>query len=130
MKTLRGIIVAVLLVAALLGGLYYADGRIRGRVEQQVTTDLQTQLGTPTAPNVAIAGFPFLTQVAAGRIGSVHVVADDLGSTNDAPLTVAHVDLVLTDVTSNDRFQPWSPPTPRGWPGWTTARSSPLPAYR
>jgi hypothetical protein len=104
-KAVRTIVVVVLIVAALLGGLYYADGRIRERVEQQVMTDLQTELGTPAAPSVDIAGVPFLTQVVAGRIGSVHVLADDLGTTNEAPLAVSHVDLVLTDVTSDDRFQ-------------------------
>ena len=105
MRRIRGLVILVVLVAAVLGGLYYADGRIRTRTEAQVTADLQTDLGTPTAPTVDLAGFPFLTQVVAGRISSVHVVADDLGATNDAPLRVAHADVVLTDVTSEDRFQ-------------------------
>jgi hypothetical protein len=103
-RRLGGLLLAVLLVAMVAGGLYYADGRIRERVERQVTTQLQTGLGTPTAPAVDIAGFPFLVEAALGSIKSVHIVADQLGSENDGPLPVRHADLVLTDVTSDDRF--------------------------
>jgi hypothetical protein len=35
----------------------------------------------------------------------MHVVADDLGSTGGSPLSLAHIDLVLTDVTTTDWFE-------------------------
>ncbi|MGI3785527.1 MAG: LmeA family phospholipid-binding protein, partial [Janthinobacterium lividum] len=59
-------------------------------------------LGTPQPPAVDVVGRPFLTQVAARRLGEVHVVADDLGQTNDAALPIQHVDLTLHDVTTTD----------------------------
>ena len=66
--------------------------------------ELQEHLGTPQPPSVDIEGSPFLTQVVARSIGSVHVVADDIGATSDVLLPIAHADLVLTDVTTTDWF--------------------------
>jgi hypothetical protein len=62
-------------------------------------------LGTPQPPQVNIEGFPFLTQVAAGSVGKVHVVGDQLGETSNAPLILAHADLVMADVVTNDWFK-------------------------
>ena len=58
----------------------------------------------PTCLLVDIEGSPFLTQVAARSIGTVHVVADQVGLRTDQTLTVAQVDLVLSDVTTDDWF--------------------------
>ena len=66
---------------------------------------LQPQLGTPQPPMVDIEGFPFLTQVAADSIGRAHVLADQLGETTKAPVILAHADLVMTDVDTNDWFK-------------------------
>ena len=78
-----------------------------------------------------IAGFPFLTQVAVGSIRTVHVVGDQLGSANDAPLVVAHADLVLTDVTSDDWFATMTAGHAEGTRrGWTTRPCSRSPACR
>jgi hypothetical protein len=101
---LAALVVVVLLIALLAGGLLFVDRYVRGRVERTTATQLQTELGTPEAPAVTIAGFPFLTQVAAGSIHSVHLVADQVGQANDAPVVISHVDLDLTDVVSSDRF--------------------------
>ena len=59
----------------------------------------------PTLPQVDIKGFPFLTQLAAGSIGTMHVVADQLGVANNAQLTLAHADLVMSDVATKDWFK-------------------------
>lgn len=100
-----GVVFIVVLVAALLvAGLAYADGRIRRQVETEAARTLQTRLGTPQPPQVTIDGFPFLTQVVVQSLSSVRVVADQVGLTTEAPLVVDHVDLVLTDVASTDRF--------------------------
>jgi len=87
-----------------VAGLAYADGRIRRQVESEAARTLQTRLGTPDPPQVSIEGFPFLTQVALQSLSSVRVVADQVGLTTEAPLVVQHVELVLTDVVSTDRF--------------------------
>ena len=105
MRAVRGLVIAVLVVALIGVGLYFADGYARGRVEERVAAELQTQLGTPNPPSVEIGGSIFLLQVVSGSISNVHVVADQIGTTNDAALAVADSDLVLTDVTSDDWFQ-------------------------
>jgi hypothetical protein len=96
------IIVGVLLLVA---GIYAGDRYAHQRAEQRVAAELQPHLGTPQPPQVDIEGFPFLTQVASGSIGKVRVVADQLGETSKAPLILAHADLVMTDVTTNDWFK-------------------------
>ena len=107
---LRGsplVVVLIIIVSVvLLGlGLYAGDRYAVRRAEQQVAAELQPQLGTPKPPQVDIEGFPFLTQIASGSVGKVHVVADQLGETTQAPLILAHADLVMTDVATNDWFK-------------------------
>jgi hypothetical protein len=107
---LRGsplVVVLIIIVSVvLLGlGLYAGDRYAVRRAEQQVAAELQPQLGTPQPPQVDIEGFPFLTQIASGSVGKVHVVADQLGETTQAPLILAHADLVMTDVATNDWFK-------------------------
>jgi hypothetical protein len=98
-------VLILLVVLAVLGGaLYYGDGYAERRVEQRAATDLQRELATPEPPTVDIEGSPFLTQVAARSIGSVRVVADQVGLSTEQTLTVTHVDVVLTDVTTDDWF--------------------------
>ena len=70
-----------------------------------MATTLQPHLGTPGPPQVDIEGFPFLTQIASGSVGKVQIVADQLGETNKAPVPLAHADLVMSDVVTNDWFK-------------------------
>jgi len=96
----------IVLVVALFGaGLYFGDRFAQHRAEQKAATALQPRLGTPQPPQVDIEGFPFVTQVASRLIDRIHIVADQIGTTNDALLTLAHTDLVLTDVATNDGFE-------------------------
>jgi LmeA-like phospholipid-binding len=96
----------IVLVVALFGaGLYFGDRIAQHRAEQKAATALQPRLGTPQPPQVHIEGFPFLPQVASRLIDRIHIVADQIGTTNDAVLTLAHADLVLTDVATNDWFK-------------------------
>jgi len=90
------LVVLVLLVVA-------ADRVAQSVAENRVSVRLKTVLGTATAPQVDISGFPFLTQLARRSFSSVRVVADGVrpqGSTT----TVKHIDLRLHDVTSSDNF--------------------------
>lgn len=103
-----GLAVFLLLGALVVVGLYAGDRYVLGRTEREAAAQLQTQLGTPQPPSVQVAGWPFLTQVAARHVRSVRVIADDVGTASSGGGTsvpVAHTDLVLTDVTSPDWFQ-------------------------
>jgi hypothetical protein len=102
---LVGVLIIILIAGLLVVGLYVGDRYAHRRAEQRVADLLQTQLGTPQPPMVSIEGFPFLTQVAADSIGRVHVVADQLGETTKAPVILAHADLILTDVDTDDWFR-------------------------
>lgn len=98
----RFAMVFVVVAAVLAAGFYGLDAYAHGRVEREVAARLQTELGTPQVPGVEVLGRPFLTQVATRRLGQVHVVADDVGQTNDAALPIQHVDLTLHDLTTTD----------------------------
>jgi LmeA-like phospholipid-binding len=99
-------ILIIILGIALLGtGLYFGDRFAQHRAEQRAATTLQPRLGTPQPPQVNIEGFPFITQVASRSIDRVHILADQIGATNEALLALAHADLVLTDVVTEDWFE-------------------------
>jgi hypothetical protein len=102
---LVGVLIIILIAGLLVAALYVGDRYVHRRAEQQIAQLLQTQLGTPQPPMVNIEGFPFLTQVAADSIDRVHVAADQLGETTKAPLILAHADLFMTDVDTDDWFR-------------------------
>ena len=86
------------------GGVFLGDGYAEKRAENVAAVELQKHLGTPQPPAVDIEGSPFLTQVAARSLDSVHVIADDISATSDVLLPIAHADLVFTDVSTTDWF--------------------------
>ena len=102
---LVGVMIVVVVVALVCVGLYIGDRYAHRRAEGRVAAALQLALGTPAHPQVDIEGFPFLTQVAAGSVGKMHIVADQVGETSDAAVMLAHADLVMTDVLTNDWFK-------------------------
>lgn len=103
-RWLRGVLLLLAVLALLGGGLYLSDSYAEKRAEKQAAAALQQQLGTVQQPAVDIEGSPFLTQVVARSIRSVHVVADDINATSEGLLAIGHADLVLTDVTTTDWF--------------------------
>ena len=102
---LVSVLIIIASVVLLCTGLYVADRYADRRAERRVATELEAHLGTPQPPQVNIEGFPFLTQIAAGSVGKIHVVGDQLGETSNAPLILAHADLVMSDVVTNDWFK-------------------------
>jgi hypothetical protein len=99
------VLVVVVGVALLCAGLYAADRFAHSRAEQKVAATMQPQLGTPKPPQIDIEGFPFVTQFATGSLDRVHMLADEIGVTTNASLPLAHADLVMTGVASNDWFK-------------------------
>jgi hypothetical protein len=98
--------VVVLVVAALAAlGLFFGDRYAGERVERDASSQLQSELGTPDAPSVDVQGWPFLTQVVGRHLRSVRVVTDDIPQSSRSAVPVAHADLVLSDVTTDDWFQ-------------------------
>jgi LmeA-like phospholipid-binding len=75
------------IVAAVLVILVIADFTAKA-VAQDVMADKIQQQGLPHKPGVSIAGFPFLTQVAAKNLGQVGIRATDVPA---GPVTISQV---------------------------------------
>ncbi len=102
----RTVMIAVISVLAVLAVLIAGDRVANAVAQNMLATQLQSELSTPTKPEVSIGGFPFVTQVLGGSFSSVQVTADDAtvqeGSTSVA---IAHLDATLTGITASDRYQ-------------------------
>ncbi len=102
---LVGLVVFLVFAAVVIGGLVLADRYVHGRVERESAAQLQVELGTPNPPTVEIEGVPFLTQVATQTLRTVRVAGDDVGRTTESSVVIDNVDLVLSDVVSDDWFK-------------------------
>jgi hypothetical protein len=71
---MRAVLIFVVLLVVLLAILDQVAVRV---VESQLATRAQRSEGLAVRPDVSIGGFPFLTQVVAGRYRDVDVVVDD-----------------------------------------------------
>ena len=99
----RAVVVGVVAVGILAGGAVVADGVARERTQDEVAQRLRTEIGgLPAAPDVTIAGWPFLTQVLAGELDDVHVSAPG-ALVAGIPLERIEVDL---QGVSTDRTRP------------------------
>jgi hypothetical protein len=72
---MRGFLIALVVLVVLLVGV---DFGARWVAEDRVATQLQSQLKLDAEPDVAIHGFPFLTQAASGEYGSVTLTAEHI----------------------------------------------------
>ncbi|MDT7743614.1 MAG: hypothetical protein QOE59_2692 [Actinomycetota bacterium] len=72
---MRGFLITLLVLVVLLVG---ADFGARWIAEDRVAKQLQSQLKLDEEPDVAIHGFPFVTQAAAGDYGSVTLTAQHI----------------------------------------------------
>jgi hypothetical protein len=101
-RALRGLIVAlvvlvVLLIAADRIGLYYA--------ERSAAETIQSSQHLSSRPDVAIAGFPFLTQLAAGDFDEITVTARHVPVGQDVHLLdISRIRVVLRDITVSRSF--------------------------
>jgi hypothetical protein len=105
---MRALVWTVVVLTVLVGGAVVVDGVARDRTEERVAAELTGIPGIEGSPEVTIAGFPFLTQLADGELGTVVVTApaatveglrmEDVdarftGVTTSAPYTAASADL-------------------------------------
>jgi hypothetical protein len=71
----------LLIVGVILGGLFVAADRIAVNVaENRAASGAQTSQGLSSKPKVSIGGFPFLSQVAAGKLDDVKITADGIAA--------------------------------------------------
>jgi LmeA-like phospholipid-binding len=87
MRRLLIILVTVLVLALA------ADRVAVAVVEAKVASRIQSCQGLATRPEVTIGGFPFLTQAAAGRFGSIDVAIDELAAPQGVAIGRVHAHL-------------------------------------
>jgi hypothetical protein len=86
-------------VVVLLAVLFVALDRIALHLaENKAASTLQTSQHLNRKPDVSVAGFPFLTQLAAGEFDEVTITAKDI-EVGDGTLQIASVDVHLHHVT-------------------------------
>jgi hypothetical protein len=100
----RGWIVVLVAVLAVAGLVVIADRGVQAVAENQIATQLQTDLGTAEKPAVDLGPFPFLHEIATGRVASaqVHLSEVELPDSNGA--TATGVDATFADITISDQF--------------------------
>lgn len=89
---MKGLVVTLVV---LLGLLLVADRAGAAVASRAVASQVQSSAGLPAEPDVAIAGFPFLTQALAGRYERVEVEAVGVPA---GELTLSRLDATLTGV--------------------------------
>ena len=99
---MRGALVAgVVVVGVLVGGAAIADAVLRERAEERLSGEVGSQAGLATEPDVTIAGFPFLTQVAGGELDEVTI---STSSADIGGILLEDVDLLLAGVSTSEPY--------------------------
>lgn len=74
-------------------------------IGRQVGENLKSEMSTSERPDVSFSGFPFLTQLGAGRFGKVKIAAEDVpASKASKKLKVDKVDATLSDVKTSHGY--------------------------
>lgn len=96
-KVVIVLLVLLVLFALLLGGLAYADLRLRGLAEEQAEKKLTEALPQATGVDVTLDGFPFtLGVLASGKVDGLHV---KLAEVKEAGLSAQELSLDVFDIS-------------------------------
>ena len=86
------VVIVVVLVGLDFGAKAFAESKIASQIKSH---------GFPAEPSVSIAGFPFLTQVAARDIHQITISSSNI---KEGPVTVTSLDVVADSVKVNSSF--------------------------
>ncbi|MFM9368018.1 DUF2993 domain-containing protein [Streptomyces sp. Da 82-17] len=102
MRALRILLITVVV----LGGLFVAADRVAvGFAEDKVAEKLRSSEGLQQDPEVAINGFPFLTQVLGGELDEVQIGIDGMQASSGAgKVTIAELDARMRGVAFDSNF--------------------------
>lgn len=103
-RTIRHLIVAALVLLLVAALFVVADRVVQRLAQDRIAAEIQSQLGTPEPPDVDLGPFPFLTEIATGRVESAHVTAAEVALPNSNGATVRDVDATFSGITGSDRF--------------------------
>jgi hypothetical protein len=98
----RGVAIGTTVFVLLAGGAVVVDRVAVGRAQDRAVTEIQANVeGVSGEPDVTIGGFPFLTQLAAGKLS--HVTAHAEGLTLDG-VEVTDVEVDADGVTTTEPY--------------------------
>jgi len=103
----RGLLIGLLVFVIVLGGLLVAGDRVAAnfaekKIAEQVSKEVAAQNAQSSPPEVTVGGFPFLTQVLAGRYEKISIVMRDVrGDVNGNAITLPVLDVAAHDVTAS-----------------------------
>ena len=100
----RRLIIAAVVVVGVLVLIFAADRGVQALVERRIATEVQTALGSAQAPSVDLGPWPFLTEIATGRVSSAHVQLAEVELPNANGATATDVDATFSDITISDQF--------------------------
>lgn len=100
----RRLLIALVVVVAVLALVFGADRGVQALVERRIATEVQTALGTSQPPSVYLGPFPFLTEIATGRVGTADVRLGEVVLPNTDGATATDVDATFSDTTLSDGF--------------------------
>jgi hypothetical protein len=100
----RRLIVAAVIFVAALALLIGADRAAQALAERRIATEVQNSLGASQPPAVDLGPFPFLNEVAVGRVQTARVQLAELTVPNADGATATEVDATFDDVVLSERF--------------------------
>jgi hypothetical protein len=92
----RVVVVLLVLLGLLVAGSAVADSAARNVAERRLADEIRTSEDLPQAPDVTVHGWPFLTQVIAGRYERIDVRIQQLPVSSG--LSLGELDAALTGV--------------------------------
>jgi hypothetical protein len=92
----RVVVVLMVVLGVLVAGFAVADSVARHLAEQRLADEIRTSEDLPETPNVTVHGWPFLTQVIAGRYQRIDVRIRQLPVSSG--LSLGELDAVLSGV--------------------------------
>jgi hypothetical protein len=98
------LIIGLMLIMA-LGGVVVGGLVVKDQAIAAAETQLQTALGTPEPPTVAVATGGRPDRLLKRHIDRIDIAADDVGATNGQPLRIRHLDVRLEKVDVSDDLQ-------------------------
>lgn len=97
--------IVLLVVVVLLAALAVVADRVAlALAENKAASALQSSQNLSHKPDVTVDGFPFLTQLAAGKFGEIEVTADDIAVGSAHDVQIKRVDVLLHQVRVSDGY--------------------------
>lgn len=103
----RRVLIVLLVLLLVVVGLLVAADRVAAnfaerKIAEQVSQQVAAQNARSAPPEVNVGGFPFLTQVVAGRYEEIGIVMRDVtGDVNGDTVTLPVLDVTAHDVTAS-----------------------------